>query len=92
MYCGVFIVLCFRFWFCVDCGYVWRCLMKLCVSELVVGIFVILFGIVLFFIVMWVSGLVGLNFSDCYEMSVIFDNVNGLKLCVKVMMSGVKIG
>ena len=53
--------------------------MKSHASELAVGIFVILFGIALFFIAMRVSGLVGSNLSDRYEMSATFDNVNGLK-------------
>jgi len=66
--------------------------MKSHASELAVGIFVILFGIALFFIAMRVSGLVGSNLSDRYEMSATFDNVNGLKPRAKVTMSGVKIG
>lgn len=66
--------------------------MKSRASELAVGIFVILFGIALFFIAMRVSGLVGSNLSDRYEMSATFDNVNGLKPRAKVTMSGVKIG
>ena len=63
--------------------------MKSHASELAVGIFVILFGIALFFIAMRVSGLVGSNLSDRYEMSATFD---GLKPRAKVTMSGVKIG
>ena len=43
--------------------------MKSRTSELAVGIFVILFGIALFFLAMRVSGLVGTNISDSYEMS-----------------------
>ena len=64
--------------------------MKSRASELAVGIFVILFGIALFFIAMRVSGLVGSNLSDRYEMSATFDNVNGLKPRAKVTMSGGK--
>lgn len=66
--------------------------MKSRASELAVGIFVILFGIALFFIAMRVSGLVGSNLNDQYEMTATFDNVNGLKPRAKVTMSGVKIG
>lgn len=66
--------------------------MKSRASELAVGIFVILFGIALFFIAMRVSGLVGSNLTDRYEMSAQFDNVNGLKPRAKVSMSGVTIG
>jgi len=66
--------------------------MKSRTSELAVGIFVIIFGIALFFLAMKVSGLVGTNLKDSYEMSATFDNVNGLKPRAKVTMSGVKIG
>ena len=66
--------------------------MKSRASELTVGIFVIIFGIALFFLAMKVSGLVGTNVKDSYEMSATFDNVNGLKPRAKVTMSGVKIG
>ncbi|RKG32308.1 outer membrane lipid asymmetry maintenance protein MlaD [Acinetobacter tianfuensis] len=66
--------------------------MKSRASELAVGVFVILFGIALFFIAMRVSGLVGSNLNDQYQMTATFDNVNGLKPRAKVTMSGVKIG
>ena len=66
--------------------------MKSRTSELVVGIFVIIFGIALFFLAMKVSGLVGTNLSDGYTMKAQFDNVNGLKPRAKVTMSGVTIG
>ena len=66
--------------------------MKSRTSELAVGIFVILFGIALFFLAMRVSGLVGTNISDSYEMSATFDNVNGIKPRAKVALSGVKVG
>ncbi|AXQ23619.1 outer membrane lipid asymmetry maintenance protein MlaD [Acinetobacter wuhouensis] len=66
--------------------------MKSRTSELAVGVFVIIFGIALFFLAMKVSGLVGTNLKDSYEMSATFDNVNGLKPRAKVTMSGVKIG
>ena len=66
--------------------------MKSRTSELAVGIFVIIFGVALFFLAMKVSGLVGSNLKDSYEMSATFDNVNGLKPRAKVTMSGVKIG
>lgn len=66
--------------------------MKSRISELAVGIFVILFGIALFFLAMKVSGLAGTNLRDSYEMSAQFDNVNGLKPRAKVTMSGVTIG
>jgi len=66
--------------------------MKSRASELTVGIFVIIFGIALFFLAMKVSGLVGTNLKDSYEMTATFDNVNGLKPRAKVTMSGVKIG
>ncbi len=65
--------------------------MKSRTSELVVGIFVIIFGIALFFLAMKVSGLVGTNLSDGYTMKAQFDNVNGLKPRAKVTMSGVTI-
>jgi phospholipid/cholesterol/gamma-HCH transport system substrate-binding protein len=74
------------------CGHVWRCLMKSRASELAVGIFVILTGIALFFLAMKVSGLVGTNLRDSYNMTASFDNVNGLKPRAKVTMSGVTIG
>ena len=66
--------------------------MKSRTSELAVGFFVIIFGIALFFLAMKVSGLVGTNLKDSYNMSATFDNVNGLKPRAKVTMSGVKIG
>ena len=66
--------------------------MKSRTSELAVGIFVILFGIALFFLAMRVSGLVGNNLKDSYEMTAVFENVNGIKPRAKVAMSGVKIG
>ncbi len=66
--------------------------MKSRISELAVGIFVILFGIALFFLAMKVSGLAGTSLRDSYEMSALFDNVNGLKPRAKVTMSGVTIG
>lgn len=66
--------------------------MKSRASELTVGIFVIIFGLALFFLAMKVSGLVGTNLKDSYEMTATFDNVNGLKPRAKVTMSGVKIG
>ncbi|ENV91234.1 hypothetical protein F938_03738 [Acinetobacter bereziniae LMG 1003 = CIP 70.12] len=66
--------------------------MKSRTSELTVGVFVIIFGIALFFLAMKVSGLVGTNLKDSYEMTATFDNVNGLKPRAKVTMSGVKIG
>mgnify|MGYP006316878989 FL=1 len=53
--------------------------MKSRTSELAVGVFVILFGIALFFLAMRVSGLVGNNISDSYEMTATFENVNGIK-------------
>lgn len=61
-------------------------------SELAVGIFVIIFGLALFFLAMKVSGLVGTNLNDRYNMTAQFDNVNGLKPRAKVTMSGVTIG
>lgn len=66
--------------------------MKSRTSELAVGIFVIIFGLALFFLAMKVSGLMGSNLKDSYEMSATFDNVNGLKTRAKVNMSGVTIG
>ena len=66
--------------------------MKSRTSELTVGVFVVIFGIALFFLAMKVSGLVGTNLKDSYEMTATFDNVNGLKPRAKVTMSGVKIG
>ncbi len=66
--------------------------MKSRASELAVGIFVILFGIALFFLAMRVSGLVGNTMNDPYEMTAVFENVNGIKPRAKVAMSGVKIG
>ena len=66
--------------------------MKSRTSELAVGIFVILTGIALFFLAMKVSGLVGTNLRDSYNMTATFDNVNGLKPRAKVTMSGVTIG
>ena len=61
-------------------------------SELAVGIFVIIFGLALFFLAMKVSGLMGTNLKDSYNMTATFDNVNGLKPRAKVTMSGVTIG
>ena len=66
--------------------------MKSRTSELAVGIFVILFGIALFFLAMRVSGLVGTNIDDGYEMTATFDNVNGIKPRAKVALSGVTVG
>ncbi|MDR7015916.1 outer membrane lipid asymmetry maintenance protein MlaD [Acinetobacter sp. 3657] len=66
--------------------------MKSRISELAVGVFVIIFGIALFFLAMKVSGLVGTNLRDSYSMTAQFDNVNGLKTRAKVTMSGVTIG
>ena len=66
--------------------------MKSRTSELAVGVFVILTGIALFFLSMKVSGLVGTNLRDSYNMTATFDNVNGLKPRAKVTMSGVTIG
>ena len=66
--------------------------MKSRTSELTVGVFVVIFGIALFFLAMKVSGLVGTNLKDSYEMTATFDNVNGLKPRAKVSMSGVTIG
>ncbi|WP_179995919.1 MULTISPECIES: outer membrane lipid asymmetry maintenance protein MlaD [unclassified Acinetobacter] len=66
--------------------------MKSRTSELAVGVFVILTGIALFFLAMKVSGLVGTNLRDSYNMTATFDNVNGLKPRAKVTMSGVTIG
>lgn len=66
--------------------------MKSRVSELAVGVFVLVFGIALFFLAMKVSGLAGTNLRDAYQMSAQFDNVNGLKTRAKVTMSGVTVG
>ena len=66
--------------------------MKSHTSELAVGVFVILFGIALFFLAMRVSGLVGTNISDSYQMTATFENVNGIKPRAKVALSGVKVG
>lgn len=66
--------------------------MKSRASELAVGIFVILFGIAIFFLAMRVSGLVGNNLSDAYQMTATFDNVNGIKPRSKVTLSGVTVG
>ena len=66
--------------------------MKSRTSELAVGVFVILTGSALFFLAMKVSGLVGTNLRDSYNMTATFDNVNGLKPRAKVTMSGVTIG
>lgn len=66
--------------------------MKSRTSELAVGVFVILFGIALFFLAMRVSGLVGTNISDSYQMTATFENVNGIKPRAKVALSGVKVG
>ena len=66
--------------------------MKSRTSELTVGVFVVIFGIALFFLAMKVSGLVGTNLKDSYEMTATFDYVYGLKPRAKVTMSGVKIG
>lgn len=66
--------------------------MKSRASELAVGFFVIVFGVALFFLAMKVSGLVGTNLRDAYNMTAQFDNVNGLKPRAKVTMSGVTIG
>lgn len=66
--------------------------MKSRVSELTVGIFVIIFGCALFFLAMKVSGISGNNLKNSYEMTATFDNVNGLKPRAKVTMSGVTIG
>ncbi|MBF7686638.1 outer membrane lipid asymmetry maintenance protein MlaD [Acinetobacter rathckeae] len=66
--------------------------MKARVSELTVGIFVILFGLALFFLAMKVSGLAGSSLGTTYQMTATFDNVNGLKNRAKVTMSGVTVG
>lgn len=66
--------------------------MKSRISELTVGIFVIVFGLALFFLAMKVSGLMGTNLRDPFVMTAQFDNVNGLKTRAKVTMSGVTIG
>ena len=66
--------------------------MKSRTSELTVGIFVILFAIALFFLAMRVSGLVGNNLKDSYELTATFDNVNGIKPRAKVTLSGMKVG
>ncbi|SDC24423.1 outer membrane lipid asymmetry maintenance protein MlaD [Acinetobacter boissieri] len=66
--------------------------MKARVSELTVGIFVIIFGLALFFLAMKVSGLAGTSLGTTYQMTATFDNVNGLKNRAKVTMSGVTIG
>ncbi len=66
--------------------------MKSRTSELAVGVFVILFGIALFFLAMRVSGLVGTNISDSYQMTATFENINGIKPRAKVALSGVKVG
>lgn len=57
--------------------------MKSRTSELAVGVFVILTGIALFFLAMKVSGLVGTNLRDSYNMTATFDNVNGLNHALK---------
>ena len=66
--------------------------MKSCTSELAVGCFVILFAIAIFFLAMRVSGLVGNNIEDSYELTATFENVNGIKPRAKVTLSGVKVG
>ncbi|MBF7684183.1 outer membrane lipid asymmetry maintenance protein MlaD [Acinetobacter sp. B5B] len=66
--------------------------MKARVSELTVGVFVIIFGLALFFLAMKVSGLAGSSLGATYQMTATFDNVNGLKNRAKVSMSGVTIG
>lgn len=66
--------------------------MKARVSELTVGVFVIIFGAALFFLAMKVSGLTGGNLGATYPMNATFDNVNGLKARAKVTMSGVTVG
>ncbi|QIC61546.1 outer membrane lipid asymmetry maintenance protein MlaD [Acinetobacter schindleri] len=66
--------------------------MKSRTSELAVGVFVILFGIAIFFLAMRVSGLVGTNIADSYQMTATFENVNGIKPRAKVALSGVKVG
>ena len=66
--------------------------MKSRTSELAVGFFVILFAIAIFFLAMRVSGLVGNNIEDSYELTATFENVNGIKPRAKVTLSGVKVG
>lgn len=66
--------------------------MKSRISELTVGIFVIIFGLAFFFLAIKVSGLTTNGLGKSYEMSATFDNVNGLKPRAKVTMSGVTIG
>lgn len=66
--------------------------MKSRTSELAVGCFVILFAIAIFFLAMRVSGLVGNNIEDSYELTATFENVNGIKPRAKVTLSGVKVG
>lgn len=61
-------------------------------SEFAVGIFIILFGAALFFLAMKVSGLIGTNVKDPYQMTATFHNVNGLKPRAKVTLSGVTVG
>ena len=61
-------------------------------SELAVGLFVIVFGIALFFLAMKVSGLVGTQLKDAYQLSATFENLNGIKPRAAVKMSGVTIG
>ncbi|OTG88001.1 mammalian cell entry protein [Acinetobacter sp. ANC 4558] len=66
--------------------------MKSRASEMAVGIFVILFGIAIFFLAMRVSGLVGNNIPNSYEMTATFENINGIKPRAKVALSGVTVG
>lgn len=62
------------------------------VSEVMVGLFVILAGIALFFSAFQASALSFSNPEDTFQIEAVFDNIAGLREKAPVRMAGVRIG
>ena len=61
-------------------------------SEILVGLFMLLFLIAMFVLAMKVSNLTSLNNSEGYTLTAKFENIGGLKERARVSASGVRVG
>ena len=62
------------------------------VTEVAVGVMMLLGGIALFFLAMQVSNLGGFKQVGGYDVEARFDNIGGLKVRSPVTMAGVRVG
>ncbi len=61
-------------------------------SEILVGLFMLLFLLAMFVLAMKVSNLTSLNSSEGYTLTAKFENIGGLKERARVSASGVRVG